>query len=896
MDDLSGFDWSQNPGPKKTPPTNAVSSSLASMSTLRPTPPLSGRSSPFPPQSAVNQTSSSKPSTPSNDSFANLLNFPSTNSTKNLSLAERQKQLEEQRAREQREKQEKLKAQYGGVNDQIWDSLEKSGTGQSAPPAQLGGVTSKASGDDDDDLLAAFNASAPVDKSTNFPIPSASPSLHGRTKPQSPAAVTTTTIEDDDDPFGMAEFNARRRQKAEAPQPTKEVAVEDDDDILGLLAKPVSEFPKHETTSPALEVPEEHESLPSRHTPEDRAIAELVDMGFPIDKAREALAETSSGTDVQQAVSWLLNQAHSQAKEKAQSRNHTGRQESSPDPDMPRRTRRENGGSNSSRDRSANNVSSRERDPAQLASEFGSNLFKSANSLWKTGSKRVQQAVQEFNSTPDASSQPRWMRESTPDPPRSRERKVDSRHDPSRGSSQTESMTNEAMMLETARELPTSTSHPRGGEPQETPHQASSRGRPAELPTRPRFQQEDDLRKQIRHPLHQTDTKSQRSHLSRFNADEQASQAYVSPARRRKVASSVPPGAPEPDLLQSSSLPSRPARPATTSPARQSRTPTPVRPKVAPRVVPQISPTSLASIHSHRQKGTEAYKRGDYAAAHSCYSNAITLIPNEHPILIILLTNRALTGLKTGEPKNAISDADRAISVIGPSRGDSEFIDLGNGEPTKDMREFFGKALMRKAEALEQLEKWKEALGAWREAIESGHGGNTSIQGRNRCEKAASIGQNGASSTPVKRVSAPTRTKPAPRPASPKSVSAKPAEAVTRLRAANEEADRLDNEKFDLADSVEAKLTAWKGGKQDNLRALLASLDAVLWPEAGWKKISMAELILPNKVKIQYMKGIAKVHPDKIPVNATTEQKMISGAVFSTLNEAWDKFKRENGL
>ena len=38
----------------------------------------------------------------------------------------------------------------------------------------------------------------------------------------------------------------------------------------------------------------------------------------------------------------------------------------------------------------------------------------------------------------------------------------------------------------------------------------------------------------------------------------------------------------------------------------------------------------------------------------------------------------------------------------------------------------------------------------------------------------------------------------------------------------------------------------------------------VLWPEAGWKKVGMSELVLPGKVKIQYMKGIAKVHPDKV--------------------------------
>lgn len=34
----------------------------------------------------------------------------------------------------------------------------------------------------------------------------------------------------------------------------------------------------------------------------------------------------------------------------------------------------------------------------------------------------------------------------------------------------------------------------------------------------------------------------------------------------------------------------------------------------------------------------------------------------------------------------------------------------------------------------------------------------------------------------------------------------------------------------------------------------------------------------------------------QLPITATTEQIMISGAVFSALNEAWDGFKKENGL
>ena len=85
----------------------------------------------------------------------------------------------------------------------------------------------------------------------------------------------------------------------------------------------------------------------------------------------------------------------------------------------------------------------------------------------------------------------------------------------------------------------------------------------------------------------------------------------------------------------------------------------------------------------------------------------------------------------------------------------------------------------------------------------------------------------------------------------------------SRLRKANQAAERADEEKFALSESVDARLAAWRNGKQDNLRALLGSLDTVLWPEAGWKKVNMSELIMPNKVKINYMKGIGKVHNGK---------------------------------
>ena len=88
--------------------------------------------------------------------------------------------------------------------------------------------------------------------------------------------------------------------------------------------------------------------------------------------------------------------------------------------------------------------------------------------------------------------------------------------------------------------------------------------------------------------------------------------------------------------------------------------------------------------------------------------------------------------------------------------------------------------------------------------------------------------------------------------------------AVRELKAANAAQEKEEQLKMDLKDSVEARLSAWKTGKETNVRALVASLDTVLWPELGWQKVGLHELVTPGQVKVRYMKAIAKLHPDKV--------------------------------
>lgn len=879
MDDLSGLSWSpnSNESPKKPPPmssgapfANARIGGISGRTT-----PASVSSGPsFPP---------SKPATPAVDSFANLVSFNSSNNNKNLSLQEQQKKLQEERASKEAEKKNQFEAQYGAQNSAFWDTLEKGGNAHGGGgPFRNGdtttGTTRTTTQSDDDDLLAAFNASAPVDASTHFPVPSSSPSPGlGRTSSNKASNGTSALpqkdgmalLDDDDDPFGLGQL----KQTPQTSAPVTQSVANDDDDFLGLLGKPVSEIPRAEPQAKPEESSSDDERSPSPVRPVDavdRSIAQLVDMGFPADKARQALLTTESGTDVQAAVGWLLAQAHTESRQKTRGRttdsnDYRGRGERRvernvrQDREVPpwmreqmQHTPRETG----------SRVPSADRDPAQIAAGFGNNILKTANSLWKTGSKKVNQVVNDLNEPYDPN-QPRWMRDASVSRSQSRPRQYREREQAPSASRETqEGLTNEALLLE-----------PQPPKPPRQPTQQLSGDKPSSSHSSLRSQTSPVTERRIPqfHPTLQSrpHPKYSKSRLTKTAVEEQSAHAYVSPARRRRPA---PQPAAQPaaqlaaaeanhiDLLQSSAPSPSPKTKPPTVPVQRTRPspPTntiPARPKAPPRSVPQLSQADLSVTHQQREKGSDAYKRGDYAAAHEAFTAALTRLPDQHPISIIIHSNRAMTALRIGEPKTAVGDADSMLSVIGPSKGQAETIDLSNGEPAKPMKDFFGKALMRKAEALEQLERWADAAKLWQQAVEAGYGGGTSIQGRDRCEKAAGIGKPTPKAPAAVKRPAPTKV-PTP--------SAANSAAVSRLREATRAADRVDEERFALTENVNARLAAWKSGKQDNLRALLASLDTVLWPEAGWKKVNMSELIMPNKVKIQYMRGIGKVHPDKV--------------------------------
>jgi hypothetical protein len=936
MDDLASLDWSapvkqQLNNPPALPPFRQNS-----------TPQLSGRSTPLSAQqSGSNAPSSahrpfkapSKPATPANDSFAGLVPLNSSKSvSNNLSLQERQKQLQQDKLRQEADRKKQYDAHFGATESRFWDNL---GSGKSTPepvasslqPPLASGpgrqtlsqtINKPFAGLDtaskrpvssppaEDDLLAAFNAKAPVNASSHFPPPSTN---SGHTIPVHDAhsshvqastqkMVSTNSLEDDDDVFGLSQFVQKHAARS-APIVSSDSHDNGDDDILGLLGKPVSEFERKPEPTPVVweSKPEiDNEQALDTSGPHEKAVAELVNMGFPRNKSAIALATTESGLDVQAAVSWLLNQAHADAKQKTQDRSQERARRNSTELDeRPRRgdSRSSARESSTSRSRPAwmraedgrNRVGQRqsesqnqEKDVSQYATELGSTFLKSANSLWKTGQKKMQKAVAELQQDGDPNV-PKWMRNT-----QGADDQLRTQPGSARTKAHAKDVTDEAMMLEG------------GGRPTKSSRPPQSHD-PELLPSRPILNQDGfhagphqaaPSRMLSQSPSRRQETptvdKRPATKLTRQDVEEQTSKAYVSPARRKKTTPQSGPlvsDRPTPTPLPSTST-SRQSTPVRSNnpflqatPMPESRspavTPPPPRPKAPPRQVPPASSSALSSSASYRQKGSEAFKRGDYTAAHTAYTSALGPLPRTHPVAIIILCNRAVTNIKVGDPRAALLDADAALAIIGVSKGEGEKIVVGT-ESDKDMREFYGKALMRKAEALEHMEKWTAAGKIWREAVEAGVGGSISIQGRNRCEKAAGGGTPSSALSTARRH--PVRKTPPVNPSTLSDlggVSATDSDAVKKLKAANAAAEKADDEKFALSDQVDAKLVAWKGTKADNLRALLGSLDKVLWPDAGWKKVGMGDLVMPNKVKIIYMKAIAKVHPDKVSFRALQE-------------------------
>ena len=537
-------------------------------------------------------------------------------------------------------------------------------------------------------------------------------------------------------------------------------------------------------------------------------------MGFTPQQARTALAATDSGVNVQEALDSLLAANAIDSEPEQPPRRSRPREPEDVHAPSTSRSRTQTPAVDSPTGPGALNA---DKILAQ-ATEIGTNLFSRANAFWKQGKEQMQKVYEEASKgsvAPPPDGRPKWMQsapEAEPVPTRIAERT------PQSGS------------------------------------KGASDGDPSALPQSAPWERNPSGPNSSTQPYAPSVGSSRKDELaSMFSGDPPT---YVSPHRRR------------------------PGQPSTS--ARASPNPTPAHTVAAaplPRRVIQVdsvSSSTLSSSAASRTKGTEKFKLGQFADAEAAYTSAITCLPPNHALLIVLYTNRAASRLKTGDSGGAAGDCTSALRIMGVSEDlggirDLELVVLdgpGVGSIGKlELKEQAIKAIQRRATAFEAMERWERARGDWEKLAglgwANGKARDEAVRSVGRCKKMV-VGVTEGRGGLVNGDAVPP-SKPKPKSNAPVRREIQPSgEAVQKLQEAATAQEAEDSLKADLKDSVDARITTWKSGKENNLRALIASLENVLWPELGWVKVGMHELVTPSQVKVRYTKAIAKVHPDKV--------------------------------
>jgi hypothetical protein len=90
---------------------------------------------------------------------------------------------------------------------------------------------------------------------------------------------------------------------------------------------------------------------------------------------------------------------------------------------------------------------------------------------------------------------------------------------------------------------------------------------------------------------------------------------------------------------------------------------------------------------------------------------------------------------------------------------------------------------------------------------------------------------------------------------------------------------------------LDPKIKAWSEeyGKKRPLRALVCSMDKVLWENSGVPSVNLGDILEPAKARKAYLKASRFVHPDKT-AGLDPEKRFIAKRVFDALSQANAEF------
>ncbi|MCO5613769.1 hypothetical protein L7F22_068047 [Adiantum nelumboides] len=890
-----------------------------------------------------------------NDAFSSLLGFdnPSTNTNNTtMTMAERMKHNNGQSSVYQTQRkqsplptgQQKSDAAWDGLDDFMMGSSSSSTTQRrtNAPPVR----TAAASTTNDDDLwnfngISSNKQQSAIKPNNNLRAPAPAPAVSAAKKPASKDPFDFSEFEDpadfqssalggggEDGQSGRKPVQARNGHADNSQSRRGKAALLGDssleeDNILGSLGRPAK--PLSSTYDDAFgdeEVPKPSQARNARtSSPPPHIIGQVVEMGFSPQQARDALSQTPGGQNVQAALEILLQGSRGQSgrgtpnvadrdtneerdrkyalrlqREEQSSRSGRSRDDDDDVDGFSKRRQGENEGSRS--DTPVDWQKQADQLYAQ-ASVLGANMFSKANALWSTAKSQAQRALDEHNGGSGAGSAAGSGRSSPAtgsDRARNRRWAVPSRD----GSARKEWQGKPKWMVDAENE-------------------------DQDAPGVERIVQEDGNRERNKGSSFKDDFDGEQDQAPPFFDRSRAAKDKAKVVEEQRASPRTQ--QPAADLWGSANgTATQERRPSPAEGPQASkknnapnwmsgnRSPTPqngtkVKEAVAKRQRQLVADEAGAIQNSskHKQRGNELFKRGSYGEAEAAYGAALSALDaNPHSIRrVVLLNNRANARLKNGDAKGALDDTLAILRLIVVEEGEksSPFLLFRPSQETPlplpeyaevNLREGYAKALLRRAQAEEMLERWDPALSVWslleKYEREEGSGANgvsnmrAAKEGRGRCDKMLKGGDiNGTSAQgpkPVNNVRV--------RAAAASAVAKAEAKVKERLRAENAAAAKEEATKDSLRDSVDGRILAWKNGKENNVRALLASLHDVVWPGLGWKKVGMHELVMDNQVKKVYMRAIGRLHPDKLtPKSNTIEERMLGGAVFSVLNDAW---------
>lgn len=102
--------------------------------------------------------------------------------------------------------------------------------------------------------------------------------------------------------------------------------------------------------------------------------------------------------------------------------------------------------------------------------------------------------------------------------------------------------------------------------------------------------------------------------------------------------------------------------------------------------------------------------------------------------------------------------------------------------------------------------------------------------------------------------------------------------------------EQMKKDKVDQGNKLHQELMAWAktpdGTAFKDIKALLSTMDKVMWENSGWEPVSLADLLEPAKVKKAYRKAIIMCHPDR-QQDAAADVQVRADRIFEALNAAF---------